>query len=356
MIRRSAPKPREVSSRKWKTWMSATASSSSPRGILICNDDGPPSVKHSPFQHLFITKLLEHYGFTPDGPCQECPKVLVCIPSQQQSFVGHAITRSNLTARFVTVDGFLADYPEEECNANLRSICKNAGDLVRFCLVAGSPAAACNIGLEHIAPFDIDLVISGPNVGQNAGSSFINSSGTVGAALEGSIQGVKSIALSYFYSSLAFKKDQVETASVIAMRIIDQLWRTWSPTVELYNVNIPLGADLDVTVYTTTIHHERSYGELFTRIETRLSDPALHGGQVMEEDLTFTAGRLRFDPDAPVGTDRWALNHRFASVTPLVGIFQIAPLDVSPFAQASSSSSSAISSTASVPTSKEEKL
>jgi hypothetical protein len=38
-----------------------------PRGILLCNDDGPPCVKNSPFQHIFLAKLLEHFGYTEEN-------------------------------------------------------------------------------------------------------------------------------------------------------------------------------------------------------------------------------------------------------------------------------------------------
>jgi hypothetical protein len=49
-----------------------------PKGILICNDDGPPS-KHSPFQYIFITKLLQFYGYTADNAhdASNKPKVFV---------------------------------------------------------------------------------------------------------------------------------------------------------------------------------------------------------------------------------------------------------------------------------------
>ena len=62
--------------------------------------------------------------------------------------------------------------------------------------VDGTPADAVNLALVHVlrsAP--PDLIVSGSNFGQNVGASVLGS-GTVGAALAGSRQGVPAIAVS----------------------------------------------------------------------------------------------------------------------------------------------------------------
>jgi 5'-nucleotidase len=67
--------------------------------------------------------------------------------------------------------------------------------------VDGTPADAVNLGLVHIlrnAP--PDLIVSGGNFGQNVGASVLGS-GTVGAALAGSRQGVPAIAVSVAIAS-----------------------------------------------------------------------------------------------------------------------------------------------------------
>jgi len=63
-----------------------------PRGIMITNDDGPPG-QHSPFL-LEFTRVLKHYvlaqtALLADQPC----KLFVCVPSQNQSWVGKSVTR-----------------------------------------------------------------------------------------------------------------------------------------------------------------------------------------------------------------------------------------------------------------------
>lgn len=61
--------------------------------------------------------------------------------------------------------------------------------------LSGTPADCVRVGLTALCPSPPDLVISGPNVGYNVGHDVFYS-GTVGAALEGAMRGVKSLAVS----------------------------------------------------------------------------------------------------------------------------------------------------------------
>jgi tubulin--tyrosine ligase len=285
------------------------------RGVLLTNDDGPPHPSKSPFIEAFIRELLRDL--------EACTNVFICTPAQQQSFVGHALTRNPAIHTHIV-------------NPKRWNIEASKGNKVVLATVEGTPATAVNIALEHILPFPIDLVISGPNFGQNAGSSFIGCSGTVGAALEASIQGFKSIALSFAYSSLEFTAEDIEIACRLAIKVIREIWAKWKDQekVELFNINVPIGAKMDAKIYTTFVHHEKSYGKLYKRNGGRdiSNDNYLPNG---EENITleFGHGELKFDKNAPVGSDRWAINNKFVSVTPLVGCLQIAPLSDSPFEQ-----------------------
>lgn len=60
--------------------------------------------------------------------------------------------------------------------------------------LAGSPASCVNVALHHLVQ-DVDLVLSGPNIGHNAGRKAIHSSGTVGAVVEGVLHGTKVLAV-----------------------------------------------------------------------------------------------------------------------------------------------------------------
>ncbi len=60
----------------------------------------------------------------------------------------------------------------------------------------GSPADCANIGVHNLYANPPTVVVSGVNIGANAGLAFLLSSGTVGAAIEAMLAGVPAIALS----------------------------------------------------------------------------------------------------------------------------------------------------------------
>lgn len=62
--------------------------------------------------------------------------------------------------------------------------------------LTGTPADCVKFGISYLADFDIELVISGINHGRNLGTDVLYS-GTVGAAMEGLIGGLSSVAVSY---------------------------------------------------------------------------------------------------------------------------------------------------------------
>ena len=65
--------------------------------------------------------------------------------------------------------------------------------------VRGTPTDCVLMAVRHVMPQPPDLVLSGFNKGQNLAED-ITYSGTVAAAIEGTILGIKSIALSQAYS------------------------------------------------------------------------------------------------------------------------------------------------------------
>jgi 5'-nucleotidase len=106
--------------------------------------------------------------------------------------------------------------------------------------VEGNPADCVIVGVHHILK-DIapDLVLSGVNSGHNVAEDAVYS-GTIGAAMEGALQGVRSIALSQFYSRAghapAEKFDPARAYGVEAVRRV--LAAPWGRDV-FYNVNFP---------------------------------------------------------------------------------------------------------------------
>ncbi len=128
--------------------------------IMITNDDGigAPGLK--------ILEAIAHEVAGPGG------EVWIIAPAFEQSGVGHCI-----------------NYVKPSMISQL--------DPRRFAL-EGSPADCVLAGLGELVKGEVDLVLSGVNRGNNAGENTVYS-GTIGAAMEAALQGVRGIALSQFY-------------------------------------------------------------------------------------------------------------------------------------------------------------
>lgn len=128
--------------------------------ILITNDDGIQAPGLA---------VLHEIAKTIAGPKGE---VWTVAPAFEQSGVGHCIS-----------------YTHPTLMAKL--------DDRRFAL-EGTPADCVLAGLSEVMDEAPDLILSGVNRGNNSAENTLYS-GTIGAAMEGALQGVKSIALSQYY-------------------------------------------------------------------------------------------------------------------------------------------------------------
>ena len=126
--------------------------------ILLTNDDGinAPGLK-----------VLEHIArhFSDD--------IWVCAPDEEQSGAGHSLT--------LTRPVRLREHSQR-----------------RFS-VSGTPTDAVTMALRKVMDSPPDLILSGVNRGANLGDD-ITYSGTVSAAIEGALAGIRSIALSQVYA------------------------------------------------------------------------------------------------------------------------------------------------------------
>lgn len=164
--------------------------------ILISNDDGI----HAPGIEA-LHRALEDLG-----------DVIVVAPDSERSAVGHAITLSDpIKVREVRRDGRLFGYA-----------------------VGGTPADSVKLAVCALMDDPPDLVVSGINLGPNAGIAIIYS-GTVSAATEGTILGIPSMAVSLN----TFKDPQWDTAGRVARRLAEQLHARPLPAGVLLNVNVP---------------------------------------------------------------------------------------------------------------------
>jgi len=100
--------------------------------------------------------------------------IWIVAPAEEQSGAGHSLTLSRPVR--------LRQHEER-----------------RFS-VSGTPTDAVMMGLREVMPAAPDLILSGVNRGANLGDD-VTYSGTVSAAIEGALAGVRSIALSQVYAS-----------------------------------------------------------------------------------------------------------------------------------------------------------
>ena len=174
--------------------------------ILLTNDDG--------YSAEGIIALALALGEEHD--------VRVCAPAGERSGAGHSLT-FNRTLRWTEIG-------EDDL-----VLAGGRGRGIPFHAVHGSPADAVKFALEHIYRHEkFDLVISGVNSVLNIGSDIIYS-GTFGAAEEGSVLGVPSVAVSTVASdggyglAVRFVRENLPTLLAAA-----------SPYVTV-NVNVPSG-------------------------------------------------------------------------------------------------------------------
>lgn len=107
----------------------------------------------------------------------------------------------------------------------------------------GSPADCVLAGIYDILPGRPDLVLSGVNRGNNAAENVLYS-GTIGAALEGALQGIPSVAMSQYYGPDNRDLDnQFEAAAAYGVetlrKIMDAGFDTSDDYMTFYNVNFP---------------------------------------------------------------------------------------------------------------------
>jgi 5'-nucleotidase len=149
--------------------------------------------------------------------------------------------------------------------------------------------------LDHLP----DLVISGINRGANMGDDTIYS-GTVAAATEGFLLGIPSIAM-----SLASKEAMhFDTAVAVALELLDCHERE-ALGARLLNVNVPDLPQAELKGYRVTRLGRRHKAENVVKtINPR-------------GETVYWVGAAGAAADAGEGTDFHAVEHGYASVTPL---------------------------------------
>lgn len=160
--------------------------------ILVTNDDG--------YEAKGIAVLVEALA--------SLGEVWMVAPDRERSGVSHAITLTRpLRVREAGARRFVAD---------------------------GTPTDCVFLGVHALMPRKPDLVVSGINHGPNLGDD-VTYSGTVAGAMEGTIMGVPSVAV-----SLAARPPMVfEPAAAFAVAVCRHVLAHGLPARSLLNVNVP---------------------------------------------------------------------------------------------------------------------
>ncbi|KAJ3114551.1 hypothetical protein HDU96_001970 [Phlyctochytrium bullatum] len=289
-----------------------------PRLVIVTNDDGPPG-QFSPFLAQFLDTLRKTLKWN----------IRVIIPNTQKSWIGKGFdtkTKVGLTYYHAATGRTLTPAEKREMKVPDEDVYTMMN------------TACINIALNHlVSAEEVDLVISGPNFGRNTSAGSSMSSGTVAGALEASILGKKSIAISFTFDSRSCITDIpcIENACDTSILILQRLWEGWpvpSSThalpssastflpahrvPDLYNVNIPLApAPIRPIVFTT--FQPGGYGSLYIK-----SGEGVEAKPAEEDDSVFEfRPSISLKNEMVEGSDsRWAIV--FASLNVPSAIFQ----------------------------------
>jgi 5'-nucleotidase len=224
--------------------------------ILVSNDDGI----HAPGVTA-LAAALEAVG-----------QVWVVAPDRERSAVGHALTLH----RPLTVEQLAP----------------------RRFAVNGTPSDCVNLALLGLLPARADVVVSGVNAGSNLGDD-VTYSGTVSAAMEGTLLGVPALAVSLVQPT---GPASFRPAARVAARLAELLLRDRERGVSLVNVNVPGG---------------RPRGVRLTRLGRRVYSENVVERRDPRGRRYFWIGAGRPAWEAAEDTDYAAVHAGYVSVTPL---------------------------------------
>lgn len=231
--------------------------------ILLTNDDGI----HGAGLWALANALKRRGGYS----------VTIAAPMRQQSGMAHALS----VLREIEYKRF--DNPDCEAWA-----------------FDGTPTDCVKIYLEGMSDGKkFDALISGINDGSNLATDVLYS-GTVGAALEGFLHAIPSLAVSRdVHSEISF-----DTAADATIDYLEKILRVRKEPF-LHNLNFPKKFRADKAEFMSARLGQRDYINAFT---SRTDD---------EGRAFFLIGGTIYDVDAGEGTDIHAVNSGYVSVTPL---------------------------------------
>lgn len=226
--------------------------------ILVTNDDG------------FFSRGIQ----TLADALQELGDAYIVAPDRDRSAVSHALTMHR---------PLRVDLIKEKIYS-----------------VNGTPTDCVVLGVKKLLPRQPDLIVSGINKGANLGED-ITYSGTVSAAIEGTILGVASFAISL----VGERPFRYETAVPYALKIARFILEKGLPPDTLLNVNVPNKPLSEIQGIRVTRQGKRSYENSLHEIFSPWGEKQywIGGGVISWHKME--------------GTDIHAILEGYVSVTPL---------------------------------------
>ena len=170
-----------------------------------------------------------------------------------------------------------------------------------FHYIDGTPTDCVHLALTGLLDFEPDLVVSGINHGSNMGDDVIYS-GTVAAAMEGRHLGLPAIAV----SCAASQPQHLDAAAQIARHLVASVRLGALPRQVILNVNIPDAPLAQLKGFEATRLGARHKAEPVVKtVDPRNGLPL------------YWVGEVGSAQDAGPGTDFYAVDHDYVSVTPL---------------------------------------
>jgi 5'-nucleotidase len=227
--------------------------------------------------HILVTN---DDGFSADGiialrdALRALGDVTIVAPDREQSAASHAVTLRNPLRVTEVSEGVIS--------------------------VDGTPTDCVLLAVNGLLPRRPDYVFSGINHGPNMGDD-VSYSGTVAAAIEGTICGIPSVAISRAMSGPGDFSVAAEFAAVLAGMIMER----GIPNKSLLNVNVP------------PVRREEIAGVRITKLGTRLYRDAVVKNLDPRGREYFWIGGERPTWSAEEGSDFDAVDERMISITPI---------------------------------------
>jgi 5'-nucleotidase len=239
--------------------------------LLVSNDDGVSALGIRTLANTLVAAGHE---------------VTVVCPDQERSATGHGLTLHH-PIRAEQVDSIF-------------------DPAIKAWACSGTPADCVKLAIWALMEQRPDFILSGINHGANLGTDVLYS-GTVSAAMEGTIEGIPSIALSL----TSFQHRDFQPAADFAVTLLAQVKHTPLPPNILLNVNIPPLPAADIRGVQLTRQGLRHYVELFEkRIDPRGKTYYWLTGEVVEDVP-------QPEDDSQLPTDVEAIREHYITVTPL---------------------------------------